>query len=124
MNRISSLFNFIANKIGNVTMGTTATTITGAIAEHESEISTLSENTSIEPVRLSDCNDATDPRKIYSTNPDTTNRPSTGGYFFIRCLGGNANYCCQLAMPMNSTNALLFIRSKTADTWGAWKQLT
>lgn len=41
MNRISSLFNFIANKIGNVSMGTTATTLTGAIAEHESDITIL-----------------------------------------------------------------------------------
>jgi len=33
MTLISSLLNFIANKIGNISMGTTATTITGAIAE-------------------------------------------------------------------------------------------
>lgn len=38
MNRISSLFNFIANKIGNTAMGTTATTLTGAIKEHEDDI--------------------------------------------------------------------------------------
>lgn len=45
MNRISSLFSFIASKIGNVTMGTTATTITGAIAEHEEALSTLTTTT-------------------------------------------------------------------------------
>lgn len=45
MNVISSLFSFLADKIGNVTMGTTATTLTGAIAEHESDISTI--NTSV-----------------------------------------------------------------------------
>lgn len=33
MNIISSLFNFIADTIGNVSMGTTATTLSGAIAE-------------------------------------------------------------------------------------------
>ena len=33
MTIISSLLNFIAKKIGNTSMGTTATTITGAIAE-------------------------------------------------------------------------------------------
>lgn len=43
MNRISSLFNFIANKIGNVAMGTTANTVTGAIAEHETDITHLQE---------------------------------------------------------------------------------
>ena len=41
MNVISSLLNFIGNKIGNVAMGTTATTLTGAIAEHESQINDL-----------------------------------------------------------------------------------
>lgn len=41
MNRISSLFNFIANKIGNVSMGTTATTVTGAIAELKNSVTTL-----------------------------------------------------------------------------------
>lgn len=33
MTVISSILNFIANKIGNISMGTTATTLTGAIAE-------------------------------------------------------------------------------------------
>ena len=41
MNRISSLFNFIANKLGNVSMGTTAQTITGAIAELKSSVTIL-----------------------------------------------------------------------------------
>lgn len=53
MNRISSLLNFIANKLGNVTMGTTATTITGAIAEHESDIATLQTYPSIKWYRFS-----------------------------------------------------------------------
>lgn len=41
MNVLSSLLNFIGNKIGSTTMGTTATTLTGAIAEHESDISSI-----------------------------------------------------------------------------------
>lgn len=43
-NRISTMVKnvrYIWNKIGTASMGTTATTITGAIAEHESDISTL-----------------------------------------------------------------------------------
>lgn len=47
MNRISSLFNFIANKIGNTAMGTTAITITGAIAEHEGDITSIENNPAI-----------------------------------------------------------------------------
>lgn len=125
MNRISSLFNFIANKIGNVTMGTTATTITGAIAEHESDISTLQQNVSVATVLLSNCNDATDPRKIYTTNGDTTNKPSTSAsYFYVRCFASSGNFCCQIAMNMNAASATLYIRSKTASEWGAWKVLS
>lgn len=44
MNILSSLLNFIANKIGNVNMGTSATTLTGAIAEHETQINSLAVN--------------------------------------------------------------------------------
>lgn len=44
MNVLSSMLSFIAEKIGSTTMGTTATTLTGAIAEHESDISTLNTN--------------------------------------------------------------------------------
>lgn len=46
-NRISTMVKnvrYIWNKIGTASMGTTATTITGAIAEHESDISTLNSN--------------------------------------------------------------------------------
>lgn len=44
LNRISTMVKnvrYIWSKIGTASMGTTATTITGAIAEHESDISTL-----------------------------------------------------------------------------------
>lgn len=47
-NRISTMVKnvrYIWNKIGTASMGTTATTITGAIAEHESDISTLNSKT-------------------------------------------------------------------------------
>ena len=49
-NRISTMVKnvrYIWNKIGTASMGTTATTITGAIAEHESDISTLNSKFSI-----------------------------------------------------------------------------
>lgn len=44
MNVLSSLLNFIGNKIGSTSMGTSATTITGAIAEHENDISGITSN--------------------------------------------------------------------------------
>ena len=43
---ITAITNPISTLIGNTEMGTTATTITGAIAEHESDISTLNSNES------------------------------------------------------------------------------
>ena len=49
-NRISTMVKnvrYIWSKIGTALMGTTATTITGAIAEHESDISTLNSNTEL-----------------------------------------------------------------------------
>lgn len=42
MNILSSMLTFIAEKIGSTTMGTTATTLTGAIAENRADIDTLS----------------------------------------------------------------------------------
>lgn len=39
-----SAIDTINTKLGSTTMGTTATTVTGAIAEHESDISTLNSN--------------------------------------------------------------------------------
>lgn len=48
LNRISTMVKnvrYIWSKIGTASMGTTATTITGAIAEHESDISTLNSKT-------------------------------------------------------------------------------
>lgn len=41
MTIVSSILNFIANKIGNTSMGTTATTLTGAIAEVNAKTSTV-----------------------------------------------------------------------------------
>lgn len=42
MNILSSMLTFIAEKIGSTTMGTTAETLTGAIAENRADISELS----------------------------------------------------------------------------------
>ena len=43
---LKTIIDAINTKIGNTAMGTTATTITGAIKEHETDISTLNGNTS------------------------------------------------------------------------------
>ena len=41
---LKTALDTVSDQIGNTTMGTTATTLTGAIAEHESDISTLNSN--------------------------------------------------------------------------------
>ena len=46
INGLNSSIGIINGKIGNVTLPTTAQTITGAIAEHEEDISTLNDNLS------------------------------------------------------------------------------
>lgn len=83
--------------------------------------------------RVTDCNNATDPRKIYYTNGDASNlnRPEAG-WCIIRCLylngnplSGNTWSCMQLGMPMNTGVPRLFVRSKIVDAgWSSWKTLT
>lgn len=54
-NRVSTMIKnvrYIWSKIGTTSMGTTATTITGAIAEHESDISTLNGKTNFSTVSV------------------------------------------------------------------------
>lgn len=60
-NRISTMVKnvrYIWNKLGTTSMGTTATTITGAIAEHESDISTLNSNLTPTTTRVTQTTDA------------------------------------------------------------------
>lgn len=137
MNILSSLLNFIGDKIGNVSMGTTATTLTGAIAEHESQINTVTGKVSRLEAnimeRVTDCNNATDPKKIYYTNNDASNlnRPIEN-WCIIRSLylngnpaSGNTWSCAQIGMPMNASAPRLFIRSKWVDGgWSSWREFT
>lgn len=137
MNILSSLLNFIANKIGNVSMGTSATTLTGAIAEHETQINSLATRMtaaeSIALVQVTDCNVAVDPRLYYYTNGDASNlnRPEPG-WCIIRCLFLNGNprvttaySLCQIGMPMNSNTAKLYVRTRnTSAQWSAWRTIT
>lgn len=48
---VKTALDSIDSTIGNTAMGTTATTITGAIAEHESDISTLNSKTALSNVK-------------------------------------------------------------------------
>lgn len=86
MNRISSLFNFIANKIGNVSMGTDATTLTGAIAEHESDIAGIKNNPDIKWYQFSSGNHSF-PSGLSTI---TINVPATPTGYSAWVIGGRA----------------------------------
>lgn len=83
--------------------------------------------------RVTDCNNATDPLKIYYTNADVSNlnRP-INNWCIIRSLflngnplSGNSWSCMQLGMPMNASVPRLFVRCKLVDGgWSAWKEFT
>ena len=90
-------------------------------------------SSSADMIRVTDCNNATDPRKIYYTNGDASNlnRPEAGWcvirslYLNGNPLSGNTWSCMQLGMPMNTGVPRLFIRSKFVDgSWSSWKTLT
>jgi hypothetical protein len=90
-------------------------------------------SSSADMIRVTDCNNATDPRKIYYTNGDASNlnRPEAGWcvirslYLNGNPLSGNTWSCMQLGMPMNTGVPRLFIRSKIVDAgWSSWKTLT
>lgn len=120
-NKLSSILAFIGEKIGGVTMGTTATTLTGAIAEHESDIATINSNIATTPVKLDDANYGTDPRKYYYIDTSADNTPSTSSWFFIRCMALSGNNCFQMAFTMGGTTAKIYARSRgSTGTWGSW----
>ncbi len=70
---------------------------------------------------LTDCNNGTDPFKLYYCNTSTANRPSSDGTWFeLRCLWPGT-YCTQMAWVENTQNMGRFwLRSKNASGWGSW----
>lgn len=107
-----------------------ATPITAEALNHMEQ--GIIDSGSISLTKITDCNNATDPRKYYYTDGDASNlnRPETG-WCVIRVLflngdpAGTAWSCTQLGMPMNSNVAKLYVRSRnTSGSWSAWKALT
>ena len=108
-----------------------ATPITAEALNHM-EQGIISAN-SIPFERVTDCNNATDPMKIYYTNNDASNlnRPIEN-WCIIRSLfingnplAGNQWSCMQIGMPMNSNVPDLYLRSKAVNgSWGTWRKVT
>lgn len=112
-NRISTMVKnvrYIWNKIGTASMGTTATTITGAIAEHESDISTLNskfdtiDSKALVAVRFSTTlsNIAAD-----GSGNKTVNYVCPSGYTAIGC-------CCWADSAVNRFVIWTYLASQTA----------
>ena len=101
MNRISSLFNFIANKIGNVSMGTTATTITGAIAEHESDITGIKNSPAI---------------KWYQFSSGSHSFPSGASTITISCPATPANHTAWMIGARSTSRLVTFVWNYSSGT--------
>lgn len=102
LNRISTMIKnvrYIWSKIGTASMGTTATTITGAIAEHETDISGLNSNLNIPSYFLAM---AAKTNITIPVAPDSSLQIS----WFI---GNEPKGIVLLRIPANSTLATLYL---------------
>ena len=116
MNVISSLFNFIGNKIGNVSMGTTATTLTGAIAEHESDINGIKDNPSLKWKTVSEEVTIVPGGSLITLS---TQFPTLSGYgrqiFNVRCASNNI-FCTGYKYDTDGVTPQLRMHSLASST--------
>ena len=129
--------DIIDGVIGGVTMGTTANTLTGAIAEHEQDI--ISANEAIATIQSnhgldlgtiipknSNFNDYTTPGRYYvpdsSYAATNSNMPTTaaGGTLDVVAIVATSNYFRQV-YTMNSGTSLMFVRNCTNGTFSPWR---
>ena len=101
MNRISSLFNFIGSKIGNVPMGTAAQTITGAIAEHEDDIAGIKNSPAI---------------KWYQFSSGSHSFPSGASTITISCPATPSGYASWLVGARSTSRLVTFTWAYSSGT--------
>ena len=111
----------------------TIQSLSNSISQLTTAVNALNTVTSITPVIVTDCNNATNPRIIYYMNNDAgnKNRPIEN-WCIIRCLflngnpaSGNSWSCAQLGMPMNASTPDLYIRAKAVNgSWGTWRKIS
>jgi|GEM_PF-6441409 len=125
-----------SNKIGNTSMGTTAQTLTGAIAEHEGDITALNGKTaSIEaqfggylPANTNIDNWNATGFWVYdrTTYGHTGTFPISDSYGTLICVRGTSDNFAMQMIRSNSTSrtdGTLYIRNRTAGTWGSWMKI-
>ena len=114
----------INTDIGSTTLPTTATTLTGAIAEIFNRF-----DKNLPATEYSDL-DAFNAQyqQIIKWNGETLNTPyktgltqSTAGIAISYSNSSDGNYAVQLALPSGSTVA--YVRAKNGGTWGSWKAI-
>ena len=149
LNAISDNLQEATEVIGNDALGTTATTVTGAIAEHSTKIGSTAMNTTATTITGAIAEHESDVRKIatgdYSTRPTIpnntninnyktagvysvstdsaaatmTNLPRAASGELIVLNQGNTSYMTQIYIPTSDTS-MIYIRTLYSNTWGAW----
>ena len=106
----------ITNKIGNTAMGTQATTITGAVKEHSTAISSANSNISTINTKLGNVGNTSVQDQIDTLNSNLTHRrqPGTytdsinyGCYGYITSNGERASVCIPLVWDIDVQNATI-----------------
>lgn len=73
-------------------------------------------------VYVSNCDNATEANISYYADVNSTNKPSSG-WCLIRVIGKSGNYFTQIATTENTTDGLMWYRTKTSSSFGDWKQI-
>lgn len=129
LNRISTMIKnvrWLYSKLGTTELGTTATTITGAIAEHEADISGLNSN------KLGFLGDFTGNMNSVDISPGIYRLNAAGSYTITDLPGSMSDpaYCLFIQEPYFNTQVILndsylLIRKRTGNppAWRSWLKL-
>lgn len=125
LNRISTMVKnvrYIWNKIGTASMGTTATTITGAIAEHEQDISGLNSKIISDTVPNGTNINTVLNIGVYllSGSLKYTNAPDTYGVLEVLAPTPSGS----IKVQRLTTLSTVYIRYYSNSAWTAWRKIT
>ena len=136
MNVLSSILSFIAEKIGNVAMGTEAESLTGAIAEHQSTIADMDADVKDlmnrmggsylpEGANIDNLAKEHSGMWVYSRAETEGTFPLEDSYGTIEHMQGTSNdFAAQVLRSNNQLNSdsVMYMRYKTNGAWGAWQR--
>ena len=125
LNRISTMIKnvrWLYSKLGTTELGTTATTITGAIAEHESDISGLNSKLTSDAVpNMTNINTVLNIGVYLLSGAYTyTNAPDTYGVLEVLAPTPSGSIKVQRLTTVNT----VYIRYYSESTWTAWRKIT